>query len=108
MFDGTEALRIIRETIRRTATEKIALFASLIDEEGVFDREAAAHAAMAKFLASDTTMKVTTDAVQILRGYGYVKDYPVESMMRDAKLTQIYRGTNQITRLEAGRAILGK
>jgi alkylation response protein AidB-like acyl-CoA dehydrogenase len=63
-------------------------------------------AAMAKFLASDTAMRVTTDAVQILGGYGYMKDYPVERMMRDAKLTQIYTGTNQIMRLVAGRDLL--
>jgi alkylation response protein AidB-like acyl-CoA dehydrogenase len=60
-------------------------------------------AAMAKFTASDTAMRVTTDAVQIMGGYGYMKDYPVERMMRDAKLTQIYTGTNQIMRLIAGR-----
>lgn len=63
-------------------------------------------AAMAKFTASDTAMKVTTDAVQILGGYGYMKDYPVERMMRDAKLTQIYTGTNQIMRLVTGRDLL--
>ncbi len=56
-------------------------------------------AAMAKCLASDTAMKVTTDAVQILGGYGYMKDYPVERMMRDAKSTQITEGTNQIQRV---------
>jgi len=54
--------------------------------------------AMAKVFASDTAMKVTTDAVQVLGGYGYMKDYPVEKMMRDAKITQIYEGTNQIQR----------
>ncbi len=54
--------------------------------------------AMAKVMASDTAMKVTTDAVQILGGYGYMKEYPVEKMMRDAKITQIYEGTNQIQR----------
>ncbi len=54
--------------------------------------------AMAKIMASDTAMKVTTDAVQILGGYGYMKEYPVEKMMRDAKITQIYEGTNQIQR----------
>lgn len=54
--------------------------------------------AMCKVLASDTAMKVTTDAVQILGGYGYMKEYPVEKMMRDAKVTQIYEGTNQIQR----------
>lgn len=53
---------------------------------------------MCKVLASDTAMKVTTDAIQILGGYGYMKDYPVEKMFRDAKITQIYEGTNQIQR----------
>jgi len=54
--------------------------------------------AMAKVFASDTAMKVTTDAVQIFGGVGYMKDYPVEKMMRDAKITQIYEGTNQALR----------
>jgi alkylation response protein AidB-like acyl-CoA dehydrogenase len=63
-------------------------------------------AAMAKMFASDTAMKVTTDAVQILGGYGYVQDYPVERMMRDAKITQIYEGTNQIQRVVIARALL--
>ena len=54
--------------------------------------------AMAKLFASDVAMKVTTDAVQIFGGYGYMKEYPVEKMMRDAKITQIYEGTNQIQR----------
>lgn len=74
-------------------------------DDGDRDR-APVFAAMAKFLASDTAMKVTCDAVQIHGGYGYMKDYPVERMMRDAKLTQIYTGTNQIMRLVAGRALL--
>jgi len=64
-------------------------------------------AAMAKLIASDTAMKVTTDAVQIMGGYGYMKDYPVERMMRDAKLTQIYTGTNQIMKLIIGRDLVG-
>ena len=55
-------------------------------------------AAMVKWSASDTAMQVTTDAVQIFGGYGYVKEYPVERMMRDAKVTQIYEGTNQVCR----------
>ncbi len=54
--------------------------------------------AMCKLFASDVAMKVTTDAVQVLAGYGYMKEYPVEKMMRDAKITQIYEGTNQIQR----------
>ncbi len=59
--------------------------------------------AAAKCFASDVAMKVTTDAVQVLGGYGYVTDYPVERMMRDAKLTQIYEGTNQIQRVVMAR-----
>jgi len=62
--------------------------------------------AAAKCFASDAAMEITTDAVQVLGGYGYVKDYPVERMMRDAKITQIYEGTNQIQRLVMARQIL--
>ena len=62
--------------------------------------------AMAKFYATDVAMRVTTDAVQILGGYGYMKDYPVERMMRDAKVTQIYEGANQIQRLLVSRQLL--
>jgi butyryl-CoA dehydrogenase len=58
----------------------------------------AKESSMAKLFASDTAMKVTVDAVQILAGYGYMRDYPVEKYMRDAKITQIYEGTNQIQR----------
>jgi alkylation response protein AidB-like acyl-CoA dehydrogenase len=61
----------------------------------------------AKCVASDTAMQVTTDAVQLLGGYGYVSDYPVERMMRDAKITQIYEGTNQIQRVVMARQLLG-
>jgi alkylation response protein AidB-like acyl-CoA dehydrogenase len=63
-------------------------------------------AALAKLLASDAAMRVTTDAVQVLGGYGYVNEYPVERMMRDAKITQIYEGTNQIQRLVIARSLL--
>jgi len=58
----------------------------------------AKESAMAKVFASDVAMRVTTDAVQVFGGYGYMKEYPVEKMMRDAKITQIYEGTNQIQR----------
>jgi butyryl-CoA dehydrogenase len=61
---------------------------------------------MAKLFASDMAMKVTTDAVQILGGYGYMKDYPVEKMMRDAKITQIYEGTNQIQRVVIAQELI--
>jgi alkylation response protein AidB-like acyl-CoA dehydrogenase len=62
--------------------------------------------AIAKCFAGDIAMQVTTDAVQILGGYGYMKDYPVEKYMRDAKLHQIYEGTNEIQRLVIARELL--
>ena len=62
-------------------------------------KEAVRLSAMAKLFAGETAMKVTTDAVQLLGGYGYVKEYPVERMMRDAKITQIYEGTSQIQKV---------
>jgi alkylation response protein AidB-like acyl-CoA dehydrogenase len=64
------------------------------------------YSAMAKLFCSDTAMDVTVEAVQVLGGYGYVSDYPVERMMRDAKITQIYEGTNEIQRLVIARALL--
>ena len=67
----------------------------------------AAASAMAKLFASDTAMEVTTDAVQVLGGAGYTRDFPVERMMRDAKLTQIYEGTNQIQRMVIARGLFG-
>jgi alkylation response protein AidB-like acyl-CoA dehydrogenase len=60
---------------------------------------------MAKLFCSDVAMKVTIEAIQVLGGYGYVKDYPVERMMRDAKLTQIYEGTNEIQRVVIARTL---
>jgi alkylation response protein AidB-like acyl-CoA dehydrogenase len=66
----------------------------------------AKESAMCKVLASDVAMKVTTDAVQIFGGYGYMKDYPIEKFMRDAKITQIYEGTNQIQRWVIARNII--
>ncbi|HEX2129778.1 MAG TPA: acyl-CoA dehydrogenase family protein [Solirubrobacterales bacterium] len=63
------------------------------------------YSAMAKLIASDTAMWVTTEAVQVLGGYGYVNEYPVERMMRDAKITQIYEGTNEIQRLVIARSL---
>jgi alkylation response protein AidB-like acyl-CoA dehydrogenase len=64
------------------------------------------YSAMAKLLCSDVAMDVTTEAVQILGGYGYMKEYPVERMMRDAKITQIYEGTNEIQRLVIAREMV--
>jgi len=62
--------------------------------------------AMSKVFASDTAMQVTTEAVQVFGGYGYIRDYPVERMMRDAKITQIYEGTNEIQRMVIARYVL--
>jgi alkylation response protein AidB-like acyl-CoA dehydrogenase len=64
------------------------------------------HSSVAKCFASDAAMAITTDAVQILGGYGYMKEYPAERFMRDAKITQIYEGTNQIQRLVISRELL--
>ena len=67
------------------------------------DADLGKYSAMAKLFCSDTAMEVTVEAVQVLGGYGYVKEYPVERMMRDAKITQIYEGTNEIQRLVIAR-----
>jgi alkylation response protein AidB-like acyl-CoA dehydrogenase len=67
----------------------------------------AKHSSMAKLFASDTAMWVTVEAIQVLGGYGYVSEYPVERMMRDAKITQIYEGTNEIQRVVIARAMRG-
>jgi alkylation response protein AidB-like acyl-CoA dehydrogenase len=69
------------------------------------DPDVGKYSAMAKLFCSDTAMSVTVEAVQVLGGYGYVKEYPVERMMRDAKITQIYEGTNEIQRLVIARTM---
>jgi butyryl-CoA dehydrogenase len=69
-------------------------------------KEVSKISAMSKVFATDTAMKVTTDAVQLFGGYGFCRDYPIEKFMRDAKITQIYEGTNQIQRMVIGRALL--
>ncbi len=68
-------------------------------------RDYSRQASVAKLVATDAAMAVTTDAVQVLGGYGYVNEYPVERMMRDAKITQIYEGTNEIQRVVIARAL---
>jgi alkylation response protein AidB-like acyl-CoA dehydrogenase len=70
------------------------------------EKQFSKYASMAKMYASDRAMEVTNDAIQILGGYGYMKEYPAERMMRDAKITQIYEGTNQIQRLVIARSLL--
>jgi alkylation response protein AidB-like acyl-CoA dehydrogenase len=69
--------------------------------------KATKESAMAKVMATDVAMKATTDAVQLFGGYGYMKEYPVEKMMRDAKLLQIYEGTNEIQKHVISLEILG-
>jgi alkylation response protein AidB-like acyl-CoA dehydrogenase len=80
-------------------------FARMADD-GVDGPELTKASAQAKLFCSDTAMWVTTEAVQILGGYGYVKEYPVERMMRDAKITQIYEGTNEVQRLVIAREMV--
>jgi alkylation response protein AidB-like acyl-CoA dehydrogenase len=75
-------------------------------DDGVDGPELTKLSAMTKLFCSDVAMAVTTDAVQILGGYGYIQEYPLERMMRDAKITQIYEGTNQIQRLVIAREML--
>ena len=70
--------------------------------------DASRWSAMCKLVAGDAAMRVTTDAVQVLGGYGYIDEFPVERMMRDAKITQLYEGTQQIQRLVVARALLGR
>jgi alkylation response protein AidB-like acyl-CoA dehydrogenase len=69
------------------------------------DKLLAKYSSMAKLFASDNAMRVTVEAVQVLGGYGYVTEYPVERYMRDAKITQIYEGTNEIQRLVISRTM---
>jgi alkylation response protein AidB-like acyl-CoA dehydrogenase len=85
------------------ARQLVYYSAALMDRAG---REASPISAMAKCFAADVAMKVTVDAVQILGGYGYMVEYPLERMMRDAKITQIYEGTNQIQRVVIARGLL--
>jgi alkylation response protein AidB-like acyl-CoA dehydrogenase len=86
----------------RTAAARELLYkaCALADRD---DPQTALYSSMAKLFASDTAMEVTVDAVQVLGGYGYVSEYPVERMMRDAKITQIYEGTNEIQRVVIAR-----
>lgn len=88
-------------------TARLAVYRSAIavDED---DPDVSYWAAIAKCYASDAAMAITTDCVQALGGYGYINDYPVERLMRDAKITQIYEGTNQIQRVVIARKIFGK
>jgi alkylation response protein AidB-like acyl-CoA dehydrogenase len=93
------------ETKCEAARGLLYRFGQMVDA-GVPNEELTKASAMAKLYCSDVAMEVTTEAVQILGGYGYIKEYPVERMMRDAKITQIYEGTNEIQRLVIAREML--
>ena len=102
-FQGIQFMLADMEAQTAAARAIVYWASQLIDDKA----EGVTHfAAMAKLLASDAAMRVTTDAVQVLGGYGYVNEYPVERMMRDAKITQIYEGTNQIQRIVIARELL--
>jgi alkylation response protein AidB-like acyl-CoA dehydrogenase len=93
------------ETRTEAARGLLYRFGRMVDE-GASDSELTKASAMAKLACTDAAMWVTTEAVQVLGGYGYIKEYPVERMMRDAKITQIYEGTNEIQRLVIAREML--
>jgi len=94
-FQGIQFMLAEMATLVEAARALVYAVAKAIDGGG---KDLSRESAMAKLFASDVAMRVTTDAVQIFGGYGYMRDYPVEKMMRDAKITQIYEGTNQIQR----------
>jgi alkylation response protein AidB-like acyl-CoA dehydrogenase len=93
------------ETTCEAARGLLYRFGRMVDA-GVPEDELTKAGAMAKLYCSDAAMAVTTEAVQILGGYGYIKEYPVERMMRDAKITQIYEGTKEIQRIVIAREML--
>ncbi len=101
-FQGIQFKLADMESRTAAARELLYRAASKIDAGA---KDMGKYSAMAKLIASDTAMAVTTEAVQVLGGYGYVNEYPVERMMRDAKITQIYEGTNEIQRLVIARTM---
>jgi len=102
-FQGVQFM-LADMAMKLEAARQMVYVAAAKSERG--DKDLAFFGAAAKCFASDVAMEITTDAVQLLGGAGYVKDYPVERMMRDAKITQIYEGTNQIQRIVMARALL--
>jgi alkylation response protein AidB-like acyl-CoA dehydrogenase len=101
-FQGIQFKLAEMETRTAAARELLYRACSKVDRG---EPDLGKYSAMAKLFASDTAMWVTTEAVQVLGGYGYVNEYPVERMMRDAKITQIYEGTNEIQRLVIARSL---
>jgi alkylation response protein AidB-like acyl-CoA dehydrogenase len=101
-FQGIQFKLADMETQCAAARELLYQACAKIDRG---DPDLGKYSAMAKLFCSDVAMRVTVEAVQVLGGYGYVKEYPVERMMRDAKITQIYEGTNEIQRLVIARTM---
>jgi alkylation response protein AidB-like acyl-CoA dehydrogenase len=101
-FQGIQFKLADMETQTAAARELLYSAAAKADRG---EQDLGKYSAMAKLFCSDTAMAVTVEAVQVLGGYGYVSDYPVERMMRDAKVTQIYEGTNEIQRVVIGRSL---
>jgi alkylation response protein AidB-like acyl-CoA dehydrogenase len=101
-FQGIQFKLADMETRTAAARELLYRACAKVDRA---EADLSKYSAMAKLFASDTAMAVTTEAVQVLGGYGYVSEYPVERMMRDAKITQIYEGTNEIQRVVIARAM---
>ncbi|WP_320670435.1 acyl-CoA dehydrogenase family protein [Patulibacter defluvii] len=106
-FQGLQWKLADAETRVAAARELLYKACSVVDNEPRGSRAVGKWTSMAKLMASDTAMAVTVDMLQVLGGYGYVKDYPMERFMRDAKITQIYEGTNEIQRVVISRAMLG-
>jgi alkylation response protein AidB-like acyl-CoA dehydrogenase len=104
-FQGLQFMLADMQTETEAARQLVYAAAGKADRR---DPDLTMASSMAKLKAGDVAMSVTTDAVQLLGGYGYTKDYPVERMMRDAKITQIYEGTQQIQRVVIARQMLGK
>ena len=103
LFQNT-AFKIAQMAMEINAARHLVWHAAWLMDHGL---PCAKESAMAKCFGSDVAMKVTTECVQILGGYGYMKDYPMEKLMRDAKLLQIYEGTNEIQRLIISREVIG-
>jgi alkylation response protein AidB-like acyl-CoA dehydrogenase len=94
--------------MKTEAARGLVYRASALIDEGDADGELTKVGAMAKCFASDTAMEVATNGIQLLGGYGYVKDFPMERYFRDAKVTQIYEGTNQVQRVVIARRLLAE
>jgi len=103
LFQNT-AFKIAQMAMEINAARHLVWHAAWLLDQG---KPCGKESAMAKAFGSDVAMKVTTEALQILGGYGYMKDYPMEKLMRDAKLLQIYEGTNEIQRLIISREVIG-